>query len=308
VVAALQRAGADIATLNVVRRHLALLGGGRLAAAAGGDVATLVLSDVIGDAPSTIGSGPTAPDPTTCADAIDALRRAGVWDAAPERVRDHLRRGAADPARETPKPGDPRFARTRLHLLGGIADALAAARVEAARLGYRVEVRSAALAGEARAAGQAVAQAAVAAAVRGAPACLLWGGETTVTVRGAGRGGRNQELALAAALALDEAARARTLPADAAVVVLSAGTDGIDGPTDAAGAWATPRTVRARGAEARRALADNDAYTFLDALDGVDGGLLRPGPTHTNVMDVTLALVRPGGEDTQEDMQKDWTG
>jgi hydroxypyruvate reductase len=296
VVGALQRAGADIAALNAVRKHLALLGGGRLAAAAGGDVVTFVLSDVIGDDPSVIGSGPTAPDPTTHADAIRTLRAHGVWGRASGRVRTHLQDGAADAARETPKPRDPVFARTRLHRLGGIADALAAARVAAQALGYEVTVRGSALAGEARDAGRLVARAAIGATRQGSPACVLWGGETTVTVRGRGTGGRNQELALAAALALDEGARIGALPPDADLVVLSGGTDGIDGPTDAAGAWVTPRTVadaRARGHDARRALDDNDAHRFFTGARADAGGLLRPGPTHTNVMDVQVVLARP---------------
>jgi hydroxypyruvate reductase len=295
VVGALQRAGADIAALNAVRKHLALLGGGQLAAAAGGDVVTLALSDVIGDDPSVIGSGPTAPDPTTHTDAIRTLRAHGVWDRASRRVRTHLQGGAADATRETPKPRDPVFARTRLHLLGGIADALAAARVAARALGYDASVRGGALAGEARDAGRLVARAAIGATRQGAPACVLWGGETTVTVRGRGTGGRNQELALAAALALDEGARIGALPPDADLVVLSGGTDGIDGPTDAAGAWVTPHTVadaRARGHDARGALDDNDAYHFFTGARADAGGLLRPGPTHTNVMDVQVVLAR----------------
>jgi hydroxypyruvate reductase len=298
VVGALQRAGADIAALNVVRKHLALLGGGRLAAGAGGaDVVTLVLSDVIGDDPSVIGSGPTTPDPTTHADAIRTLRAHDAWDAAPESVRTHLQRGTADATRETPKPGDPVFARTRLHLLGGIADALAGARVAAGALGYDARVRGSALAGEARDAGHLVARSALAATRSGAPICVLWGGETTVTVRGRGTGGRNQELALAAALTLDEGARTGVLATGAEVVVLSGGTDGIDGPTDAAGAWATPHTAsdaRTRGVDPRRALDDNDAYHLFDGAHADAGGLLRPGPTHTNVMDVQVVLARPG--------------
>lgn len=288
VVQRLQRAGADIAALNTVRRQLSLLGGGRLAAATRADVATLALSDVVGDDAAVIGSGPTVPDPTTPADAVRVLRAFDAWDAASGAVRAHLQRPPSPPAAAPA---------SRLHLLGGVADALAAARVAAEGLGYAATVRGAALRGEARTAGALVARAAMAQAVArevadARPACLLWGGETTVTVRGRGRGGRNQELALAAALTLDGAVRAGTLAADADLVVLSGGTDGIDGPTDAAGAWATPRTVadaRARGVDAARALADNDAYAFFDAA----GGLLRPGPTHTNVMDVQVALAAP---------------
>jgi hydroxypyruvate reductase len=283
----LQRAGADITALNTVRKQLSLLGGGRLASATHADVATLVLSDVVGDDPGVIGSGPTAPDRTTPADAVRVLRAHGAWDAAPDAVRAHLT------ATANARTAVDRMYATRLHLLGGVGDALAAARVAAAGMGYAATVCGAALRGEARDAGRAVARSAIARAVaESRPVCLLWGGETTVTVRGRGRGGRNQELALAAALALDDAVRAGILRDDAAVVVLSGGTDGIDGPTDAAGAWATPRTVadaRTLGLDAVRALADNDAYGYLDAA----GGLLRTGPTHTNVMDVQVALVHP---------------
>jgi hydroxypyruvate reductase len=286
-IARLQRAGADIAAVNTVRRQLGLLGGGRLAAATRADVATLVLSDVVGDDPGVVGSGPTVPDRTTAADAIRVLRAHDAWAAAPEAVRARLLHAPrAEHERRTSG------ART-LHLLGGVGDALAAARAAAGRLGYDATVLGAALRGEARDAGRMVARAAIARAIAARrPTCLLWGGETTVTVRGAGRGGRNQELALAAALALDDAVRAGILDGDARIVVLSGGTDGIDGPTDAAGAWATPRTIadaRARGLDAARALADNDAYGFLDAA----GALLRTGPTHTNVMDVQLALLHP---------------
>jgi hydroxypyruvate reductase len=198
----------------------------------------------------------------------------------PPAVRAALARDDRAPAR------DP--ARTRLHALGGVYDALAAARAEAARRGYDVAVRGAALRGEARDAGAAVAYALAAAsrARPGRPVCLLWGGETTVTLRGAGRGGRNQELALAAALHLEALRRPG--------VVLSAGTDGIDGPTDAAGACVDATTagrMRALGADPVRALAENDSYPALDAA----GALLRTGPTHTNVMDVQVALTGAGG-------------
>ncbi|MGZ8471473.1 MAG: glycerate kinase type-2 family protein [Gemmatirosa sp.] len=295
VVERLQRAGADNAALNTVRRQLSLLGGGRLAAATRADVATLVLSDVVGDDPGVVGSGPTVRDRTTPADAVRVLRAHDAWESASAAVRARLQRASP--------PVAPSSGTRTLHLLGGVGDALAAARVAAASMGYDVTVCGAALRGEARDAGRTVARRAIARAVAGAaagarPGCLLWGGETTVTVRGAGRGGRNQELALAAALVLDDAVRATILRDDAAIVVLSAGTDGIDGPTDAAGGWATPRTVahaESLGRDATAALLANDAYGLLDAPDARDpaGGLLRTGPTHTNVMDVQIALVRP---------------
>jgi hydroxypyruvate reductase len=288
-VRALQHAGAPIAAVNTVRRRLSLLGGGGLAAAARADVAALVLSDVIGDDPAVVGSGPATPDPTTAADAARVLRAYGAWEGASPAVRAALSRADGPSTRDAPD----RAARTRVHLLGGVGDALAGARAAAARLGYAAEVRGAALRGEAREVGRLVARALVAAAHArpGRATCLLWGGETTVTVRGAGRGGRNQELALAAALALDDAACRGALPEGARFTVLSAGTDGIDGPTDAAGGCVDAHTVaamRARGVDPVGALAENDSYAALDAA----GALLRTGPTHTNVMDVQVALVR----------------
>ncbi len=297
IVARLQRAGADIASLNTVRKQLSLLGGGRLAAATRADVATLVLSDVVGDDPGVIGSGPTVPDRATPADAVRVLRAHDAWATTSDAVRARLTRSASP----TALPAATTAHALTLHLLGGVGDALAAARRAATALGYDATVCGAALRGEARDAGRTVARAALARAVAARrPVCLLWGGETTVTVRGAGRGGRNQELTLAAALALDDMVRAGILDAGADLAVLSGGTDGIDGPTDAAGAWATPRTIAdartrapTRGRDAARALADNDAHPFLDAAQA----LLRTGPTHTNVMDVQVALVRPRGVD-----------
>jgi hydroxypyruvate reductase len=238
-------------------------------------------------------------DPDTFAKAADVLRARGLWDRVPDGVRAHLAYGLAGQVTETIKPGASALARARTHVVGSVRDALSAARAEAERLGYAATVVSDRLTGEARAVGAAVTQALVDAAesadAAAGPRALLWGGETTVTVRGAGVGGRNQELALAAAMALDAWRHDR--PAAAArfdAAVLSGGTDGVDGPTDAAGAVVTPRTVAdaaARGLDARVALAANDSHPLLDAA----GALLRPGPTHTNVMDVQIALLRPRG-------------
>jgi hydroxypyruvate reductase len=314
-VALLLRSGAGIAAVNAVRRHLSRVGGGHLAAAARpADVLALVLSDVVGDDPAVVASGPTAPDPTTFADAVAALWAHELWDRVPNAVRAHLTEGVRGHVPDTLKPGDPALAGVRTVVVGGIADALAAARAEAEALGYAVRVVDGATVGEARDAGAAAARAtaetmtevvtdaATETAARRAwrPRCLLWGGETTVTVRGAGRGGRNQECALAAALALERLAREpRTPLAGADAVFLAGGTDGVDGPTRAAGAWVTPATARrarARGVDPDRALAANDAYGFFSGLGALDaGGLLVTGPTHTNVMDVHLALVRPRG-------------
>jgi hydroxypyruvate reductase len=290
----LLESGADIHAMNAVRKHLLRVGGGGLArAAAPAPVRALVVSDVVGNDLATIASGPTVPDPTTFADAVRVLREAGAWSAAPAAVRDHLRAGADGERPETAKPGDDAFARTTTRLVGTNADALDAAQLEAEWRGYDARVVSGAVTGEAREVGRRLARRALDAAPL-VPTCFVWGGETTVTVTGAGRGGRNQEVALGAAQVL--------AGTGAAVAVLSAGTDGIDGPTDAAGAVATPATLaaaRARGLCADDHLARNDAYAFFDALASASpeapdpGGLVRTGPTHTNVMDVMLALVRP---------------
>jgi len=279
----LLRSGAEIGELNCVRKHLTAASGGRIAAATRArEVIVLAISDVIGDDLATIGSGPCAPDPTTFADATSVLRERGVWDAAPPSVRLHLERGARGEVPESPKPGDATFARVHHHILASNRDALAAAEVRARARGTEVRRESEPLRGEARAVGAAIARRAL--ALRGAqPQLLLAGGETTVTVRGAGRGGRCQELALGAALALDGAR---------GVTLLAAGTDGSDGPTDAAGAFADGGTVargRAAGVEARGALARNDAYDFFAR----EGGLFRTGATGTNALDIVLALVEP---------------
>ena len=277
--AALLASGAAIDELNAVRKHLSALAGGRLALrAASRRIEVLAISDVPGDRFDVIGSGPCCADPTTYADALAVLRRHDLASRVPARVLAHLEAGARGERDETPKPGDPRLARVRHTLLANNRGALEAAAAAATAQGLRACLVSGALAGEARMMGRRLA--ALALAARDAPPlCLLAGGETTVRVRGAGRGGRSQELALAAAVELDGRS-------DAAL--LAAGTDGSDGPTDAAGAFADGDTLAraARcGRDARAALADNDAYGFFAA----EGGLLRTGPTGTNVMDLVLA-------------------
>lgn len=277
----LLESGADIYQINTVRKHLSRVGGGRLARTADpADVLALAISDVVGDDLSVIAGGPTVPDPTTFAEAIAVLRRYDLWHRVPAAVRARLEAGVADPSLETPKPADPRFARVVTRLIGTNRRALEAAADEARQRGYSVRIMTDRLVGEARD----VAPRLIAALhdVReDRPVCLLWGGETTVTVRGSGRGGRNQELALAAALAMEGW--------QAPAVLLSGGTDGRDGPTDAAGAWVTPETAtqaRRRGMDPQAYLDRNDAYAFFEAL----GQLLFTGPTHTNVMDVQIGL------------------
>ncbi|MFB6249298.1 MAG: glycerate kinase [Salinibacter sp.] len=277
-------AGVPIEPANVVRKHLTQVGGGQLAQAAHpAHVGALVVSDVVGDDLATIASGPTVPDPSTYEDAMRVLYRHDLWHTVPASVREHLAAGARGTRSETPHPGAKCFETSRCQLVGTNETALAAAQAAAEDLGYTVRRVTPGVEGEARRVGQVQAETLIGADVQ-APTCWIWGGETTVTVTGDGMGGRNQELALGAALTLDGAAR------DA--VLLSGGTDGIDGPTDAAGAWATPDTAqqaRAAGCDPRDHLDRNDAYPLFDAL----GHLLCPGPTHTNVMDVQVGLVHP---------------
>ena len=273
--------GVPIEGLNTVRKHLSPLSGGRLAlAAAPATLLALVLSDVVGDDPAVIASGPTVPDPTSFADATAVLDAAGLTDHVPPSVRAYLSAGSAGAIPETPGPDHPAFWTVTTAVIGTNGTALSAAAAEAVRLGYAVEGVEAGVEGEARDLGRRVAEA-MAGPATGGSVCRLWGGETTVTVTGGGRGGRNQEVALAAALALDTA--------EADVVVLSGGTDGIDGPTDAAGGCISPATtarIRDAGLDPAARLADNDAYPALAAADA----LVRTGPTHTNVADVVVGL------------------
>lgn len=278
----LLRAGANIHELNAVRKHLSFLKGGRLAKLAyPGQVVSLLLSDVIGDPLDVIGSGPTAPDRSTFGDAIAVLERYDLVERVPHGVRTYLEEGAAGSIEETPKPGDPVFDNVRNVIVGSNLLALEAAKNEALSLGYETEILSSTVEGEASAVGQNYATRLSSLERDGRRRCLLAGGETTVAVRGAGRGGRNQELALAAAIGIAGVPN---------VAVLSAGTDGTDGPTDAAGAFANGETIaRAAklGLDAQQHLLHNNSYPFFDAL----GDLIRTGPTGTNVMDIQVLLA-----------------
>lgn len=278
----LLRCGADIRELNTVRKHISLLGGGRLARqAAPAETIALAISDVVGDDLSVIASGPTVGDPTTYDDALRVLRKYDLWDEAPESVRMYLMAGKQDVSLETPKPRDPVFSHVKTRLIGTNRDALKAACREATRRQYDVKIHDAWVEGEAREAGKKLAGEMLE-DNDARPVCHLWGGETTVTVRGKGVGGRNQEVALGSAFTLDGV--------DQKVLLMSGGTDGIDGPTDAAGAYATPQTLskaRQRKRDPEAYLRDNDAYTFFLEMNT----LLKPGPTHTNVMDIVIGLV-----------------
>lgn len=284
---ALQRAGADIEELNTVRRALSRVkGGGLLRAAGRAGVATLALSDVVGDRPEAIASGPTVPSPTGPAEALLVLERRGVAAALP-RVGDALRTAAA----ARPRAGAPGAAHDTpgapYCIVGSNRIAAEAARDAAESLGFGARIETLTLAGEAREAGERAGRLARSLRDRGeparAPACLLLGGETTVTVRGTGRGGRNLEIALGAARAIEGLAR---------TAVLSFATDGVDGGSDAAGALVTGETIgRARGLglSPDRALLENDTDPFFRAL----GDLWMSGPTGTNVNDLTFVLVYP---------------
>ena len=276
--------GVPIGPANAVRKHLTTLGGGQLAdIAAPATTAGLVVSDVVGNDLATVASGPTVPDPTTYDDAVRALYTYGLWHEVPEAVRTYLAGGAQGQLPETPSSDAPCFDAARTTLLGTNELALEAARAAAENRGYEVRSVTPGVTGEARRVGAEHGQHLRSADVE-RPTCWLWGGEPTVTVTGDGTGGRNQEVALSAAQALEGD------PRDA--VFLSGGTDGVDGPTDAAGAWGTPATAqRARdaGLDPEAHLNRNDSYPVFDAL----GQLLQPGPTHTNVMDIHIGLVRP---------------
>jgi hydroxypyruvate reductase len=271
--------GANIHEMNAVRKHLSAIKGGRLAQlAAPAEVLCLILSDVIGDDVGTIGSGPTAPDPSTLADAHAILRRYNIPDPIPE-------------GSETPKPGDPVLNKVCNLVVSNNRAALQAAAHKARNLGFHTLLLATTISGETREVASMHAAILREVCVSGnpavRPACILSGGETTVTIRGAGKGGRNQEFALAAALEIADLDN---------VLVASFGTDGTDGPTDAAGAYADgSTTVRAANAgyEATRNLDNNDAYPLFEAI----GDLLITGPTRTNVMDIYLLLAGPATEE-----------
>ncbi len=278
--------GANIHEINTVRKHLSRVKGGGLARAAHpATVVSLVLSDVIGDDINVIASGPTVPDPTTFADVRRVLETYDIEHQLPTAVQQRLQQGAAGEIPETPKPGDGIFQRCAVELVGTNFQALAAAGAKARQLGYQPLILSSVVEGEAREVAKVLT--AIAREVQrsenplAAPACILCGGETTVTLKGDGKGGRNQEFVLAAAMMLDGLDD---------MVVLSGGTDGTDGPTDAAGAVADGRTIaraRATGLDPVDYLRRNDSYHFFQALDD----LVLTGPTRTNVMDVYMALV-----------------
>ena len=278
----MMRAGADIHALNTVRKHLSAIKGGGLARVCRGTTMTLAVSDVVGDDLSVIGSGPGVPDPSTWADATTALGRFG-GDRHPERVRARVAAGLAGRMPDTLKAADPEASRARGQVIATQQDALAAARRAAEDRGFHTTVLPDAVTGEARDAARAW-FAAIAPRLQSdrGPFCVISAGETTVRVTGQGKGGRNQEFALALARTLS------TEPRD--LMVASIGTDGIDGPTDAAGAMVDRTTLdraAAKGLSPESSLDANDSFTFFEAL----GDLIRTGRTDTNVGDLQILMA-----------------
>jgi len=282
----LLESGANIHEINAVRKHLSRVKGGRLARLVfPSRLVSLILSDVIGDNLESIASGPTVPDTSTYSDCFHVLEKYNIREVIPSAVIDYLERGKRGDIEETPKINDPAFEKTQNLIIGSNILAVQAAKEKAAAMGYHSLVLSTFIEGETREVAKVHAALAKEIMTReiplSRPACVVSGGETTVTIRGKGLGGRNQEFVLAAAL---------DIAGWNEVVVLSGGTDGTDGPTDAAGAIADGFTVsraESLGLDPERYLRENDSYHFFQKLDD----LLITGPTFTNVMDLRLVLV-----------------
>jgi glycerate 2-kinase len=282
----LLRCGATINEINTIRKHLSQIKGGNLSRAAyPADVVSLILSDVVGNPLDVIASGPTVPDSSTFADAYEIVERYGLEDELPTSIIDHLRQGRDGAIPETPKDGDPLFSKTYNLIVGSNEIAAQAAIERAGEAGFHTLLLSTYVEGEAREIAHVFCAVAREILHSGhpvpRPVCVVAGGETTVTIRGEGKGGRNQELALSAAIQLDGLDQ---------VMVVALATDGTDGPTDAAGAVAdgwTLRRAREKKLLARDYLANNDSYHFFEQLDD----LLLTGPTNTNVNDLTFVFV-----------------
>lgn len=280
VLDALMKSGATIAELNTVRKHLSDLKGGNLVKhCSGATVIAFIISDVVGSDVQVIGSGPTTGDESTFADAIGVLEKYDVKKITPYTVLSHLQHGVDGNIPENPKPGDKLFNRTRNNVIAGNSKALEAAMAKAVALGYNTRIVTNAMTGNAEDVAMVWAETVMDTGSRGT--CLLAGGETTVNVRGGGKGGRCQQFALAAAIALKNSSD---------ITLLAAGTDGSDGPTDTAGAIVDSDTwndARDKGLNAEDYLVDNDAYGFFKQA----GGLVQTGPTNTNVMDIVITLI-----------------
>ena len=280
----LLRAGADITELNAVRKHLSGVKGGRLAEIASPTkIISLMISDVIGDKLDVIASGPTAPDTSTFNDAADVINKFNLREKAPKSVLDIIDRGREGLIPETPKADSPVFENVTNIIIGSNRKALEAAKNKALSLGFEAEIVSSAIEGEAREVGKRLAKKAKGAKAqrRKGTKCFISGGETTVTVTGEGKGGRNTELALSFAMEIEGVE---------GITFLSAGTDGTDGPTDAAGAIVDGETIlkaKKLGLNPEEYLDNNDSYNFFNKINS----LLITGPTGTNVMDVQIIVV-----------------
>lgn len=278
------KSGAGIDEINVVRKHLSGIKGGQLIRHCNGaSVFTLIISDVPGDDLSTIASGPTVPDDSTFTNAYSVLSKYRLLSKLPRSILVHIERGTKGLIPETPKPGDPIFTNSFNKIIGSNSIALQAAADKAAELGYNVNKIDRVITGDA--AGEAKTFVSLAAKYDGnKPLCILQGGETTVKVTGSGKGGRNQHFALVALHELSKQSSTKK------ITILSAGTDGTDGPTDAAGAVInneTPGIAAAKNLSIGKYLGNHDAYHFFEKT----GNLVKPGPTQTNVMDIMMALV-----------------
>lgn len=282
----LLQCGASIHEINAVRKHLSLIKGGQLVRLAHpASIVSFILSDVVGDQLDVIASGLTVPDPRTFADAWKILEKYKLVDMLSPSLKEWLLKGLAGELEDTPKPGDPIFSKTYNLLVGTNRIALNAAAGQARTAGYHPVIMTSEMTGEAR--DQAIQIVDQTVAYKGPRrACLLWGGETTVTIKGNGTGGRNQELALASLIYMKETlAYSNPFP-----LILSAGTDGSDGPTDATGAIVDKETLiqaEIAAISMEEFLDENDSYHFFELA----GGHIITGPTHTNVMDVVIALI-----------------
>lgn len=279
--------GASIEEINAVRKHLSRISGGQLAKAANGaKILGVIVSDVIGDDLEAIASGPTAGDSSTYNDCLKIIEKYNLKNIMPAKVMEHLQAGAMGEMPETPKPGEKFFANVHNVIIASNIQALEAAAAKAEKLGYVVEMDKEPMRGEAQKAANKLVRRAeeIAAGMQygSKRICLIAGGETTVSISGNGKGGRNQEMALATSIAIENNDR---------IAALFAGTDGTDGPTDAAGGFAFGDSVKRIGglARAKEFLDENDSYNALSA----SGDILKTGPTRTNVMDMAIVLIQP---------------
>jgi hydroxypyruvate reductase len=282
----LLKCGAKINEVNIIRKHISQIKGGRLAQiVAPARLITLILSDVVGDDLSTIASGPTVPDETTFDEALKVIKNYDLIEKIPNSVIEYIKSGIQGKVEETPKKDNPIFKNVENIIIGNNFDALQAGKIKAEELGFNTLILSSQIEGETKQVAKV--HTAIAKEIIKTnnpikkPACIISGGETTVTIKGDGLGGRNQEFVLSSAIEIDGLED---------IVILSAGTDGTDGPTDAAGAIADGNTIkRAKelGMNAEEFLERNDSYHFFKKL----GNLLITGPTNTNVMDLRIILI-----------------